>query len=239
MADTKIRRFERTDPRCGWHAVHDPRSLSAFRATDHGLTVDTSTWVSHRTAVYDPYPRPDQVDGNCTMCATAMQLNARGNRVRGEVLDMAWAEMAYSDETRHDEFEGEFPPDDTGSSSVASAKTAQRLGKGGKYVWYTSWEEVISATMPSPEAPYGRAVKVGSRWDNNMFDLPADGVLRLGGGLAGGHEWIVRGADLRLEAAECLTWWGRFYRFKVRFVDLDDLLSDDGDSHWQERLQPA
>ena len=236
MTDVFVKHRPFVDPRLGYHTIHDPRSLTAFRATDHGLSVDPSTWVNHKTRIYDPYPRPNQSVGNCTMCATAMQLNARGNRVQGVVLDMDWAMMAYENETANDEFPGAFPPEDTGSSSLASAKTAQRLGVGGAYYWFTSWQQVVQATMPSAEHPHGRAVKVGTRWDQNMFDLPANRVLSLGGGDAGGHEWIVRGADLDLEAAECLTWWGSdFYSFKVRFVDLDELLSDDGDAHWQER----
>jgi len=229
--DLYVRHLEQTDPRLGRHIVHDPRSRGF--ALPAATAVDRSTWRTKRVTVYDPRPNPNQTVGNCTMCAKAMQLNAVGNRVKGVVFGMDWAMRAYAWETANDEFPGAYPGQDTGSSGLAAAKTAQHYGVGGEYRWiFTGADGVVQAVMD------GHVVNVGTRWDQRMFDPDAAGVVHPGGPVAGGHEWSVRGYDLKRDLVLGRCWWGTFRDFWIARGDLADLLADDGDAHTQVRLHP-
>lgn len=226
MVDLYVRRFERSDRRLGRVVVHDPRS----RAFAFPATVDTTTWRTRSIRLYDPIPNPDQVIGNCTGCAKAMQFNAVGNRVTGQVLRMADADYIYSRATTLDPWPGAYPPDDTGSSGLAAAKAAQQLGLGGTYRWiFNGADGVVQAVMA------GHVVNVGTRWDNRMFHQDADGRVEPGGSVAGGHEWTVRGFDADRDWVLGRCWWGGFRDFWIRRDHLGDLLADDGDALVQAR----
>lgn len=226
MVDLYVRRFERNDRRLGRVVVHDPRS----RAFAFPATVDTTTWRTRSIRLYDPIPNPDQTIGNCTGCAKAMQFNAVGNRVTGQVLRMADADYIYSRATTLDPWPGAYPPDDTGSSGLAAAKAAQQLGLGGTYRWiFNGADGVVQAVMA------GHVVNVGTRWDNRMFHQDADGRVEPGGSVAGGHEWTVRGFDADRDWVLGRCWWGGFRDFWIRRDHLGDLLADDGDALVQAR----
>lgn len=232
MTDIKIRRFERTertDPRLGRHIVHDPRSRGfAFAAS-----VDTATWRTRHVRIYDPLPNPNQEIGDCTGCAKAIQFNAVGNRVTGQVLNLSDADRIYSLATTLDPWEGAWTAptwEDTGSSGLAAAKAAQQLGLGGEYRWlFGGADEVVQAVMD------GHVVNVGTRWDNRMFDQDADGRVEPGGSVAGGHEWSVRGFDADRDWLRGRCWWGDFRDFWIKREHLAELLADDGDANVQAR----
>lgn len=226
MTDLHVRRLESRDPRLGRHVVHDERS----RGFAFGATPDTSTWKTRHIRVYDPRPNPNQVIGDCTGCAKAIQFNAIGNRVTGQVLGMFDADRIYSLATVLDPWEGYYPPDDTGSSGLAAAKAAQQLGLGGEYRWlFGGAEEVVQAVMD------GHVVNVGTRWDNRMFNQDAQGFVTPGGSVAGGHEWSVRGYEVDKDALLGRCWWGDFRDFWIKREHLAELLADDGDANVQAR----
>lgn len=228
MSDLSVQVMERTDPRLGRQVVHDERSRGFVLTGTQAPAIDKSTWHTKSVRVYDPLPNPNQVIGNCTMCAKAMQLNTIGNRVKGRVLDMGWATKGYSLETSIDPFPGTYPPDDTGSSGLASAKAAVQLGVGGSYWWiFTGADGVVQAIMG------GYAISVGTRWDNNMFEQDSRGRIRPGGGVAGGHQYVYRGYDERHDELIGRCWWGSFRDFRIARTDADELLGDSGDAHWQ------
>lgn len=222
-----IRRLPFEHPWLGRHIEHDERS----RAFASPQPVDESTWRDRSIRIYDPTPNPNQAIGNCTMCAKGMQLNAVGNRRTGVVLGMDWAVARYSDETANDEFAGSYPPDDTGSSGLASAKTVQRSGEGGAYRWrFDGARGVVTEVMA------GNVVSVGTRWEYDMFNPDSEGRVHFGGGVAGGHQWVARGywRSRRWVLGRC--WWGEFRDFWISLDDLDNLLADDGDAHVQARV---
>jgi hypothetical protein len=130
--DLHVVMVDQQDPRLGRQVVHDPRSRAFPMAAP-----DTSTWRSKTIRMYDPTPNPNQTIGDCTGCDKAMEGNAAGNRVSGRVLTMADAEQVYSLATELDPWDGSWPPTDTGSSSLAAAKAAQRLKLGSAFrdVW--------------------------------------------------------------------------------------------------------
>lgn len=215
---------EQQSPLLGRQKVHDPASRGfAMRAT-----VDRSSWRDKAVRIYDPLPNPNQRVGCCTGVAKCSQLNAVGNRVTGRVLDMEDAEAVYSANTRKDPWSGEWPPTDTGSSGLASAQTAQELLGAGEYRWlFGGADEVVQNVVE------GRVISIGTWWYWDMFTPGADGLVHPTGGHAGGHQYVARGYDLSRDRVLCRCWWGDFRDFWIGRADLDSLLRDGGDAHWQ------
>jgi hypothetical protein len=214
------------DPRLGRHVVHDSRS----RRFTLPSTIDQSTWRDKAIRLYDPLPNPNQEVGCCTGVAKCSQFNAVENRRTGVVLNMTNAEAVYSLASSIDIWDGQWPPTDTGSSGLASAKAAQQMGLGAAYYW-----EFRGALGIVEQIQAGRAMSVGTRWDWDMFNPDSSGRIHLGGGTAGGHQWIARGywASRRWVLGRC--WWGEFRDFWISVDHLQDLMDDWGDAHWQAR----
>jgi hypothetical protein len=223
MIETRVIRQE--SYLLGRQKAHDSRS----RAFAMPAAVDRSGWRDRSIRVFDPVPNPSQEVGCCTGVAKCVQLNAAGNRRAGRVLRMRDATALYSEATEIDEFGGSWPPDDTGSSGLASCKAAIALGLAGEYRWiFGGADEVVQNVMA------GRVISVGTYWYWDMF-YPANtgGVARVSGGIAGGHQWAVRGYDVDRDLVLGRCWWGAFRDFWMRRADLDALLRDDGDAHFQ------
>jgi hypothetical protein len=217
---------EQHDPRLGRNKVHDPAS----RSFAMGAPVDRSTWKDKAIRLYEPIPNPNQTIGCCTGVAKCSQFNAIGNRKTGVVLKMDDAVRIYSRNTAIDPWEGSYPPDDTGSSGLASAKTAVEFGLGGTYRWlFGGADEVVQNIVE------GRAISVGTWWYWDMFSPDADGRVHVEGGRAGGHQYVIRGYDASRDWVLGRCWWGEFRDFWIARVDLDTLLRDGGDAHFQTR----
>lgn len=226
MSDEFKQEFiEQKDHRLGRQLVHDPRSLSFPMS----VGVDRATWRSRSLRVYDPRPNPNQPIGCCTGVAKAVQFNAAGNRKAGQVLDLDDAIKIYSLATSLDVWEGAYPPDDTGSSGLASCKAAEQMGLGGVYRWLLGGaDEVVQAVVN------GEVISVGTWWYQGMFSQDDAGVIKPTGSRAGGHQYVIRGYDLRHDRVLGRCWWGPGFRdFWLARGDLADLLADDGDAHWQ------
>jgi len=223
-----ILRPEQKDPRLARFVEHDPASRGFALPT----VIDKSTWRDKHIRIYDPTPNPKQTLGNCTMCAKAMQLNAAGNRRPGRVLDMPWATNAYTWETQHDEFPGQMPAQDTGSSGLASCKTAQHLNVGGEYRWlFHGVDQVVQTIMA------GQVVSLGTAWYDSMFTPDRNDVITVTGEPAGGHQYVARGYYKKQDLVEIRCWWGPDYRdVKIARGALGELLADHGDAHVQVTL---
>ena len=220
---------EQQSPILGRNKVHDSRSRS-FAA---GLAVDRSTWKNKFIRVYDPIPNPNQVVGCCTGVSKCSQLNSAGNRVTGRVLNLKDAERIYSRNTQIDPWEGSWPPEDTGSSGLASCKTAIEFGLGKEYNWFFGGaDEVVQAVMN------GQVVSVGTWWYWDMFDKNASGLIGGDtGGLAGGHQYVIRGYYKTKDWVLGRCWWGTEFRdFYMPRAQLNRLLFDDGDAHFQKSV---
>lgn len=219
-----------TDRRLGRQMVHDSRS----RAFALPMAVDRSAWRDKAIRLYDPLPNPNQSIGNCTGCAKAMQFNAVGNRTTGQVLDMGTATALYTKATTLDPWQGSWPPDDTGSSGLASAKAAQALGYGGAYRWlFGGVDEVVQTIMG------GDPVSIGTWWYEGMFTLRT-GIwgypqVVVSGNKAGGHQYLARGYDTSSDMVLCRNWWGTYRDFWIDRSSLGALIADGGDAHVQER----
>jgi len=223
------------DPRLGRQVVHDPRSRGFALAPK----VDPATWRTRTVRIYDPKPNPNQTHGNCTGCSKAIQFNSVGNRKAGRVLDMSDADTIYALATTLDPWPGSWNVDgtgeDTGSSGLAAAQAAQKLGLGGEYRWlFGGADEAVQAIVG------GAAVSVGTWWYEGGFDPkpePGGGVrIEMTGRKVGGHQWTLHRYDKRRDLVGGLCWWGDMSDFWIRRSHLADLLADDGDAHIQQAI---
>jgi hypothetical protein len=213
----------------GRNKVHDERS----RAFPMATTINRSLWTDKAVRLYEPWPNPHQLVGCCTGVAKASQLNAVGNRVPGRVLKLADAERMYSRNSQIDPWEGSWPPEDTGSSGLASAKTAIEFGLAGEYRWlFGGADEVVQNVME------GRAISVGTWWFWSMFKRDSQNRVAISeqDGTAGGHQYVIRGYDLSSDLVLGRCWWGNFRDFWMSRADLDRLLRDGGDAHFQRSV---
>lgn len=219
--------IEQLRPNLGRHLVHDSRSL-AFPAI---AFIDRSKWVSKTIRIYDPPTNPNQCHGECTGVAKCVQMNAAGNRVSGVILNMDNAHQFYHLASELDPFDGEWPPDDTGSSGLASAKAAQRLGIGGEYRHvFNGADEVVQLIQD------GHVVSVGTRWHDGMFTPNAQGVIEPTGPVVGGHQYAARGYNARRDLVLIRCWWGTYRDVRIKREHLHQLIMDGGDAHIQARI---
>jgi hypothetical protein len=226
MTDLDIQIVDHKYPVLGRNKVHDPLS----KGFPMGATINRDSWVTKLNRIYDPPTNPNQCHGECTGCSNAMMLNSAGNRVVGQILGMDYAHKVYTGASLIDPFDGSWPPTDTGSSGLAAAKTAQKLGKGAGYRWlFGGADEVIQTVMS------GRVVSVGTWWHEGM--MRRDDKLRIfpTGPRVGGHQYVVRGYDKPMDAAVIRCWWGTYRDAYLSRTVLDELLRDGGDAHVQDR----
>lgn len=128
----------------------------------------------------------------------------------------------------------EWPGEDYDGTSVrAGAKYAQELGLIGEYLWAFDLQTMINVVLT--QGP----VIVGTNWYDQMFDPEWSPtlnrvVIRVGGGLAGGHAYLVNGVNLGLETFRIKNSWGTDWgsqgRVSISFADMERLLREDGEA---------
>lgn len=231
--DLHIVTVDQQDPRLGRHVVHDPRSRN-FAYLQAAIPDKPAKAIRHR--IYGPRKTPAQRIGCCTCVDQAVKCNATGNRITGVVLNMADAVRLYARSTQLDPWDGQWPPDDTGSSALYACKAAKEFAWIDRYEWILNGAQgVLAAVAGTPGKP-GRCVGVGTWWYERMFSADKTTLLvEPSGPKVGGHQWTVTGWEPRYNAFEGLCWWGPGFghngRFRITFNDLDALLADDGDAH--------
>jgi len=207
----------------GRFVEHDERSRQFPAST---LPLRTVTWAHHG-------PVLDQGNlGSCTGNAMSQCLNTDPFRAPLEaagipLLDESTAVAIYSWATHSDSYPGFFPPTDTGSSGLAVAKAATRLGYLTRYHHAFGLAHTLGALSAGP-------VLIGIPWLEGMFDPDPDGYLHPTGEVAGGHELVLVGLDTAKQDVTGINSWGENWgpiggAFKLHWDDLAALLSADGD----------
>ena len=222
------------DHRLGRHILHDPKSWE-YQEDLPRMAASKLKDVQHR--IYDPLPEPIQRVGCCTMVAECQMGNVKGNRKKGQILDMDVAVQGYSLATKLDPYPGTYPPTDTGSSGLSAAKAACQMGIATRYDWYFNMAALLTALQLHP-------ISFGGNWHYDMFRATTDRPLvHPTGEIAGGHQWIISGyrANAKLLVGEC--WWGKEFgrtgRFYISEKDFGDLFAARGDAHWTWRKNPT
>lgn len=217
-------------PSLGRQLVHDSKSLE-YPVRE---PIDKSKWVTKTIEICDPEINPNQCHGECTGVAKCVQMNAMGNRVEGVVFDMNAAHTFYHLATTLDPFTGEWPPNDTGSSGLGSAKAAQQLGIGGEYRHVFDGADGVVQQIQED-----RVVSCGTWWYEGMFSPDNERVIEPNGPRKGGHQYAAIGYDLEHDRVLIRCWWGDFRDVYIAREHLNQLLLDGGDAHVQDRILPT
>lgn len=205
----------------GRRVEHDPRSRD-YPA--RRVTTRRSILWTHLAPVIDQGGL-----GMCTGAALAQCLNtthfvtSRPNRF---YLDRDDATDLYSLATQLDDFPGEWPILDTGSSGLAVAKAGIRLGYLTAYHHAFGFGHFLDTIA-------GQPVIAGTDWFDGMFTPDEHGYIHPTGALAGGHEYVVLGADHHRRRVTILNSWSQFWgrrgRAYLTFDDFAALLAAYGD----------
>jgi len=224
MTTILIKHLPKLDPRLGRRVHHDSRSLAYPFITD-GLTIKS---VVYKRNI------PILNQGNVGACTANAAIGLLGTDPFFETLplvlpyslDEAGALKLYSDEEVFDG-EGTYPPNDVGGSglSVSSVIANAFLTSGTQHTF--SANDALKALSKTP-------VLFGTNWYNSMFNPASDGKLTIGGGgIAGGHELLIREIDAPNERVWLdNSWdisWGIQGRCYISFEDFNTLLNEDGD----------
>jgi hypothetical protein len=174
--------------RLGRHLEHDPMS-KAF-SVDMTGHLDTATF--HSTSWEVQCDAFDQGEiGSCTGNAMGALLMtgpfAETTRKIAE-RDITEAECIelYKLATTLDRIPGEFPPEDTGSSGLAVAKAAKKMGLISAYHHAFTMRAALKALQSGP-------VITGFGWYDSFDEPDADGFVYVkpGSVVRGGHEVMV------------------------------------------------
>lgn len=177
----------------GRRIQHDPRSRQYAYPT-RGITAPRS--VRHLM----PAPHVDQfyTSGcvgfsgvNMLNCTTAIRSRTKWNALyrhgsggrsflgNDDGLD------DYSGATRYDEFPGQYPPTDDGSSALGLMKFWKTNNIITGYDWTFTFDAFLAALQRQP-------VLVGTNWYDDMMSTAADGVVHSDcSKMAGGHEYLA------------------------------------------------
>lgn len=219
-------RIPSSDPRLGRHIEHDPRSRAfAYRAP---ATLELVS-VRHERFI----PVLDQ--GNLGSCTGNTALGGMGTAPHYPLLDdivTDWSQdeavRIYSEATAIDEWDGAWPPEDTGSSGLAVAKVLKGRGWISGYQHTFSLEDMKAALQETP-------VFLGINWYENFFNPAFDGEISIGTNdfVAGGHEIVVDEIDMEKQRFGFTNswgpWWGVNGRGYISFALMARLLSEQGD----------
>lgn len=154
---------------------------------------------------------------------------------RADVTE-ALAVALYSEATKLDPFDGEYPPDDTGSDGLSVCKALKARGLIGSYTHCFGLADLLTALQSGP-------VLVGTAWYDGMFKPGARGLVTISGAVVGGHEYVAEGVDAeRREVVFANSWgdsWGEHGHFRMSFETLHRLLEEDGDATVPHAVVPA
>lgn len=221
----------------GRHVNHDPRSrnyenkpkkLVRPRSRMHEIRAnalnqaDLGSCVGHTAAQWL----------NCTLTAK----NRRRGLMPGRRMSLGFkpasylndedARTLYSAASKADEFDGAWPPTDTGSSGLGGAKALQKYGFIENYYHVFDFETLVATIVEQP-------AMLGVNWYQGMFDPDKKGVIRPTGSAMGGHEILIRGVDFTNQRFRLRNQWSPEWGIKgdcfISFTDMQRLLKEQGD----------
>jgi len=132
----------------------------------------------------------------------------------------------YDEAQKVDEWAG--TPHD-GTSVRAGAKVLQAEGRISEYRWAFDIDTVVNALLTTGP------VVVGTNWYRDMFYPDAKtGLIKVSGALAGGHCYVLNGANRKTKLIRGKnSWsrdWGKRGNFYITFDDMDRLIKEDGEA---------
>jgi hypothetical protein len=223
--DIPWRPYRPDDPRpLNRHIRHDSRS-KLFAEPE----VDPSTFVKVDWA--DHIGILDQGSlGSCTGNATVGNLGTDPFYptlpLTSLTLDETLAVAIYGDATKLDDYDGSYPPTDTGSDGLSVAKVAQNRGLISGYTHALSLNAALAGLQKGP-------VITGVNWYDGFDEPDSNGLVHKTGSVRGGHEFVVVGYDPSTNEVKARNSWGTGYGmggyFYFSTADWQALLNEQGD----------
>jgi hypothetical protein len=139
------------------------------------------------------------------------------------------AKKVYSRATQLDPFDGEYPPDDTGSDGTSACNAALEFGM------ITRFEHPEASVDGMIEALQDGPIAIGINWYNGMFHPDSNGFVNISPSdyVAGGHAICVRGVDLASQFFTFQQSWGKTWGLKgsgrIPFPTANRLMKEDGE----------
>jgi hypothetical protein len=130
----------------------------------------------------------------------------------------------YKEAQKVDQWPGE---NYAGTSVRGGAKYLNTTRKIGNYYWGYDVQTLINTLLQIGP------VVVGTNWYRNMFYPNSNGVISIGGSLAGGHAYVINGVDTvnRLFRIKN-SWgqsWGKSGHAFISFTDMTRLINERGE----------
>ena len=163
--------------------------------------------------------------GACTGFSWSHELIARPAEVQGITNETAIKVYKLAQDL--DEWEGNAYE---GSSVLAAVKATQQLhpGKILEYRWSFKLDDFLRTLG------YIGPVVIGINWYNDMFNPNNKGLIKVGGGLAGGHAILANGIDVKKKLIRLHNSWGPDWGVNgecfISFDDIERLLNERGEA---------
>jgi hypothetical protein len=130
----------------------------------------------------------------------------------------------YTEAQKVDEWPGE---NYDGTSVRGGAKYLKNAGKISSYLWAFDLTTMVNTVLTTGP------VVVGTNWYYNMFYPDRNGLIRIGGGLAGGHAYEVNGVDKVKQQFRIKNSWGKSWGVQghayISFNDMSRLIRENGE----------
>ncbi len=119
-----------------------------------------------------------------------------------------------------------LPSSSQGTTILAGAQVAKKLGLINEYRWAKTVDEVVDALII-----FGPVI-AGTHWYDGM-NADSNGVMRATGRIIGGHAYVINGVDTKKELVRVKnsygkTWGKQGYGY-LSFDNLDKLLKNGGE----------
>jgi hypothetical protein len=133
-------------------------------------------------------------------------------------------DLIYHEAQKVDEWPGE---NYDGTSVRGAAKYLNTAGKIGNYYWAYDVQTLVNTILQLGP------VVVGTNWYYNMFYPNSNGVISIGGSLAGGHAYVLNGVDTINKLFRIKNSWGQSWGKSghafISFADMTRLINENGE----------
>jgi len=124
-------------------------------------------------------------------------------------------------------FDGE-PGQENGSTTRSGVQAFQYFGLLSSYAFATSLDDIVTWLLVNGP------VVTGTNWYNQMMSPDSTGLIKVGGSIVGGHEWMLSGVDTVTRKLKGTNSWGTEFgingQFFIGFDDYQRLLNEQGDA---------